>query len=182
MANKLPAALFAALFFGGLPLFWFANLDGPVTYSCSGTPWRCEVRRWVFFQTKTTSCEPARVSAESRRAAKRISADWRVVFTLHSGAVVSPTDWSSSDEAETAARLEAARARGEAIVLERPPTAVFWLAVVLSVVFIGAGLFIVLGRADPASIGRGRPDADAHGTRNAGNVITCGVNVTARFG
>lgn len=159
MLGKLPAALFVALFFGGLPLFWLANLDGPVTWACGGAPWRCEVRRWVFFETKTTSYEVTRVSAESRRPAKRISTDWRVVFTLPSGATTSPTDWSTADESVTAAQLEAARVRQEAIVLERPAPPVFWLAVVLSVVFVGAGLFIVLGGSDPASIGRGRPDA-----------------------
>jgi len=157
--GKLPTALFAALFFGGLPLWWFSTLDGPMTFSCAGTPWRCEVKRWVFFETKVATYEPARISAESRRQHRRSSSDWRIVFTLPAGTPVSPTDWGLEDERTAADQLEAARVKGEALVLERPASAVFWLAAVLCVVFIGAGLFIVLGRSDPASIGRGRPDA-----------------------
>ncbi|MER2563433.1 MAG: hypothetical protein ABTQ32_22080 [Myxococcaceae bacterium] len=159
MLEKLPAALVAALFFGGLPVFWLSNLEGPVTFSCGGTPWRCDVSRWVFFSTKTASSEPVRIGVESARRGKRISTDWRIVFTLPSGTPSSPTDWGTEGDSELANRLEAARSRGEAIVVERPPGAVFWLAVILSVVFIAAGLFVVLGRSDPASIARGRPDA-----------------------
>lgn len=159
MLGRLPAALFAALFFGALPVWWFSSLDGPVSFSCAGTPWRCEVRRWVFFETKTATYEPARISAESRRQRRRSTSDWRIVFTLPAGTSVFPTDWGLEDERTTAEQLEAARVKGEPLVLERPASPIFWLAVILCVLFIGSGLFIVLGRSDPASIGRGRPDA-----------------------
>lgn len=159
MLGKLSAALFAALFFGALPVWWFSTLDGPVSFSCGGTPWRCEVKRWVFFETKTATYEPARISAESRRQRRRSSSDWRIVFTLPAGTSVFLTDWGLEEERTTAEQLEAARVKGVPLLLERPASPIFWLAVILCVVFIGSGLFIVLGRSDPASIGRGRPDA-----------------------
>lgn len=157
--QRLSAALFAVLFFGGLPLFWLSTLEGPTRVVCGGSPWRCEVSRWVFFQTKTTVSEPARVDVEHRRRGKGNGfTEWRLVFTSASGAVEPATDWGGEGNDQLATTLEAARLRGADVTVQRPAEPIFWVAVALTVLFVAVGLFIVLGTPSPASISRGRPE------------------------
>lgn len=157
--ERLGAGLFAALFFGGLPVFWLATLEGPARFTCGGEPWRCEVSRWVFFRTRTASYEPARVEARHRQRGRgRGVTQWQVAFVSASGAVEEVTGWGGEGNEQAAAQLERARARAEPVSFERGPDPMFWFAVALSVLFIATGLFIVFSTPSPSSLSRGRPE------------------------
>ena len=158
--DKLPAALFAALFFAALPTWFLSTLEGPTQFSCGGAPWRCTVSRWVFFETKSASYEPVKVSSETRqRTSKRGSfPESRVTVTLPAGSVVAVTDWGDEENWKVARTLDEARTRQATVVLERPAAAIFWFAVFLVVLFAGVGLFIVFGSGSPRAISRGRPE------------------------
>ncbi len=158
--DKLPAALFAAMFFAALPTWFLSTLEGPVRFSCGGAPWRCSVARWVFFETKSASYEPVKVSSETRRqyARRRSFPEWRVTMTLPAGSVVAVSDWGDEENSKVARTLEDARARQATVVVDRPAPLVFWFAVFLVVLFAGAGLFIVFSTDNPRAISRGRPD------------------------
>ncbi|MBL8921418.1 MAG: hypothetical protein JNJ54_21340 [Myxococcaceae bacterium] len=155
---RLGAGLFAALFFGGLPLFWLATLEGPTRFECGGAPWRCEVSRWVLFHTEVTRSEPVRVEAQHRRRGKgKGFTEWRVVFLTQAGAAPA-TDWGGEDNERAALQLEAARSRAAPLTLARGAAPMFWFAVALSVLFVAIGLFIVFSTPSPASVSRGRPE------------------------
>lgn len=157
--DKVPAALFAALFFGALPTWFLSTLEGPTRFSCSGVPWRCTVARWVFFEAKSVTYEPVKVSLDTRRRGRRGgSPESRVMMTLPAGTVVAVTDWRGEDDSHVVATLENARAHEATVVVERPAPLLFWFAVFLVVLFVGVGLFIVLGNGSPRAISRGRPD------------------------
>lgn len=157
--DRLVAALFAAAFFGALPTWFFSTLEGPTHFSCGGSPWRCTVSRWVFFETKSASYEPVKVSLDTRRRGNRGGyTESRVMMTLPAGTVVAVTDWRGEDDSHVVATLENARAQLNTVVVERPAPLLFWFAVFLVVLFVGVGLFIVLGNGSPGAISRGRPD------------------------
>ncbi len=158
--DKLPAALFAALFFAALPMWFLSTLEGPTQFSCGGAPWRCTVSRWVFFETKAASYEAVKVSSETRqRTSKRGSyPESRVTMTLPAGSVVAVTDWGDEENWKVARTLDDARARLATVVVERPAPALFWFAVFLVVLFAGVGLFIVFSTGNPRAISRGRPE------------------------
>lgn len=157
--ERLWAGLFAALFFGGLPVFWLSTLEGPARFVCGGAPWRCEVSRWVFFRTETATYEPVRVEAQHRRRGKGNGyTEWRVAFVSASGAVDAVTDWGDEGNERAAVQLEGARSRAEAITHARGAEPMFWFAVALSVLFIATGLFIVFSSPSPSSLSRGRPE------------------------
>lgn len=157
--ERLWAGLFAALFFGGLPIFWLSTLEGPARFVCGGAPWRCEVSRWVFFRTVTASAEPARVEARHRQRGKGQGVtQWQVAFVSASGAVEEVTGWGGEGNEQAAVQLERARSRGEPITFERGPDPMFWFAIGLSVLFVAIGLFIVFSTPSPASLSRGRPE------------------------
>jgi hypothetical protein len=163
--DKLPAALFAASFFSALPLWFLSTLEGPVRFSGGGVPWRCTVSRWVFFETKTATYEPVKVSVEVRGVGGRGGArarQSRVMMQLPQGSVVAATAWSSSDDNERAAdELENARQRQRTVVVDRPAGGTFWSTVFLVLLFAGVGVFLVSASGTPPTQQR------SHSTRRS---------------
>jgi hypothetical protein len=162
--SHLPAALFAMAFFAALPMWFLSTQQGPIHIECGGAPWRCEVARWVFFETRRGSYEVTAVSldAQLRGGGRgRSYMEWRARFTLPSGTTVPAFGWVSTSPAAAVERLRQAAQTKSPVQADIEPDLGFWMAVGLTALFalIGFSLPMLSGGASPASVGRGRPDS-----------------------
>jgi hypothetical protein len=162
--SRLPAALFTMAFFAALPMWFLSTQQGPVHLECGGAPWHCQVSRWVFFETRRSSSEVTAVSLESQTKAAgkgRRLVEWRVQFTLPSGATVPAFDWVTEPPRALVEQLQQGAQTKSPVQADVEPGTGFWMAVVLTGLFalIGFSIPMMSGGSSPASVSRGRPDS-----------------------
>ena len=156
------AALFAGCFFAALPAFVLSRADGPATFDCRPSPWRCDVRWWKGFDRFGVEMPVARITVETRvQSVRRGRSVYQHQLTLESprGDHRTVSGWLSDSPAEVVQRLADAQRRGVA-AQARAASSYYTFMVVLTGFFFACGAGIVLvNDLSPRSPGGAAPRA-----------------------